>query len=260
MLVLNTNNSWWGAYELSNKFLWIYPDFENVPMIIPPLMSLWNLWQTLTPNNWTFVENVNWTKINHFSTWIVTPDYYTWVNYWDSTDKSNHSPSWLFSSAALGQNVTYSWERRIALWKKLSWWEIVWKKIIHSIPKMRICTWSSWSVWNPTFKTNVWLLHSDWTITSIDEKTFTLWQEWTMTWWYYVTWFWVYIGIMYPSSDSPSKIFEWSWVVAQEWDYIIETNTYNRKSPSSTYQWFLHWYKYTPNDEFRMDPTQISID
>lgn len=251
-LVLNTNLSGGGWYEISNDFLDIYPDIKN-----KILFSFWNwlAFSSTAITSWNYVAEINWTKINYRWTSIVAPEYYTSVNWNDQW------PVYFWNTVV----STWTFQKRFWLPTKMNWWEIIWKEIIW---------WFLWVFWYSyfmdwwTFSQKVWLLHTDWTITYIWELSYTI----TSVWYWERTYFNTVRenggsiqSCLYPTSRTWWNRIIWNWVVAQEWDLIICDLTLwithiNASWWTQYTTWIFFWYNFTTVDNFRNIPLQISID
>lgn len=239
MLVLNTNQSWGGWYEKSNQNVFpdMYPNFNSA------LLLFLTRWQITIPNGWAIstlpaVETINGTPINYYFWNIISPQYYIWT--WSWSDQN--------FNIYLANSMTGSVRFWTDIW--LAWWELIWKEIIawfywirENYINQRTISW--------TIQMDVWLLHQDWTITSIANLSFSVPR----------------------TSANSNQIIEASnrinrqttnWVVAQAGDRIIVDYNW-----TCNYEWSLSWWQYffidfwnnyTQNDTARFSPIQISID
>lgn len=251
-LVLNTNASGGGWYEISNDFLDIYPDIKN-----KIIFNFWN-WKahsSVAITDWPYVASVNWTKINFRWTSVVAPQHYTSVNWNDQW------PVFFWYTTVTAWTTV---QKRVWLPVRLKWWEVIWKEIIWW---RFYCFWYSYRMNTWTFSQKVWLLHTDWTITYIWELNYTITavQSGDMCSFSVVREGGATIsGTCYQPIYSWDSILTWSWVVAQEWDIIIcdltlVISTVN--SANTQYAtWIFFWFNYTTNDNFRNSFLQISID
>lgn len=256
-LVLNTNQSWGGWYELSNEFLWRYPDFKESLLLYFNKILRFEIGQNIV-NTWTFVAEINNTKINYWSWTLIAPNYFYWKN---NSNTSETTPCWF---AFPQPNFT----KRIWICKQLNWWEIIWKKVIFWRPLWILVT-NNYKTNTATIKYTVRLLHQDWTLTNVSEKIFNIWegQSWSTT---IVSYFddkpytSQVSDFFYNSVLEWTSLVEWSGVVAQEWDYVVVDVEWTWLTFSGTwsnqFMWVFFWYESTNNPSRRIEPIQISVE
>lgn len=256
MFVINANNnSQISTYDLSNQFLWLYPDVRNSIIMSRPFLTRFN-WDATS--NWTTCANINWTKINYWTDNIIFPEYFKWFNWEDKQQVwflvANGGPWDMSTSKRMWIDVGLWWGE--VIWKKIIFWKPLWTMSLNN---------TAFPATNSTIKYTVQLLHTDWTLTSVWETTFTL--TWASSWSSSITvipeW-WGTVGAYYRENVAFSwnELVEWSWVVASEWDIIVCDMSCLLKNTSWSILcfWYYFWYTYTFDKNKRIKPIQISID
>jgi len=233
-LVLNTNTSWWWAYQLSNSDIWVsYPQFENNCILFAQVsLENWNEIQT--------AYSVNWTAVN-FITWVLEAPWcfqiadYTWA--------ADHIPWWyyIWNINTLPSNTIRIWTR-----EAVSAWLTIWKTVVFPQLLQRSANSSVNRLSSITYK--VWLLHSDWTISYIATKTIT---SGTMQYinMFPSTWDWSvwksFSSYYYKNFWYTNEVSRTNWIVSQEWDYII-AEIVLPSDEYATFNWYLFFWTVVP--------------
>ncbi len=258
MLVINANNAqeW---FILSNSQLGVYPDLKS--NLFLSLDNLMDVAANTTPATQTAVETIWGTNINRYSVRFLMPEYLTGLPSWDT------QPLWLvcIDSAHSGAYTSVSFRVWLEYW--FEGWEIVgeeiiWWGILGILTSSANTNYGYGYVKNVKF--TVQLLHSDWTLTQIAEKTLisaetNFWSDVGGEVWKTVP---SYKAVHYGSGGfvTPTKTTQ-TWVTATVWDRLVLDISYDRKISNTATQscWLFFGYKYTAVDAKRFTPTQVSI-
>lgn len=247
MLVLNTNewneNALW---RMSNKEFLSYPDFEQI-LLMPPWMISWH-----TQTDWTI--SVYWIPIHAYCSDIYQAQYNNWT-IWTSADIW-----WLAWVAWATTTPSTAWTVywRFASNFKLKWWEIIWKSIIWTC-SLNSTSSFTWQSWNMSAIIKFYLIHSDWTMSTIwtsdtitrsTRATAQIYSNSVEYWWH----------------KHRSFNISTSWIVAQEWDVLmfeiefqhsVSSYTWNSTTSYQMTFWSAWWWSWP---ETIATPIQISIE
>jgi len=254
MLVLNTNQSWWGWYKISNEnILWAYPDFENSILLTFPF----NHWDIFS-NVWNETAlDINWTKINRFCESIVAPQFFTIYKPMNLTSSNQLWYAPIINVNCWSANNTSTYTVRFWLPWQMKWWEIIWKQII--TPELLTQPYP-WSTWYKAVNYKIWLLHSDWTISYIWNHSWNVASTSNSISSYSWSELWLNSWTSLYRTNKLSSVIKTSWIVAQEWDYLIYEIELSRVSSASTTIYLYFGAPYPVDKAWIQYPIQVSID